>query len=145
MSLIADQIFFEALKSNTELMTTIGNRLYSTAIPLPDEDVDNVPIPYVILTFDGMSNESMTKDGYEGDTDSVNIGIEITAATRSDLGALANTIRTTIREYFEDIEEDNELVDLVPHDYQLTAQAVQYDSMKPCYWQVLAYQCDVNV
>ena len=28
-------------------------------------------------------------------------------------------------------------------DYQFSAEAVQYDSLKPCYWQALVYQCDV--
>lgn len=145
MSLIADQIFFEALKSNESLMATIGSRLYSTAIPLPDEDADNVPVPYVILTFDGMTNDGLTKDSYEGDTDSVNIGIEIVAKTRQEVGSIAQTIRSTVREYFENASPDDELYDLVPEDYQLTAQAIQYDSMKPCFWQVLNYQCDTNV
>jgi hypothetical protein len=26
----------------------------------------------------------------------------------------------------------------------MQAQPVQYDSLKPCYWQRLTYQCDTN-
>ena len=29
-------------------------------------------------------------------------------------------------------------------DFTFGAQAIQYDSLKPCYWQVLTYQCDVR-
>ena len=28
--------------------------------------------------------------------------------------------------------------------YQFSADSVQYDSMKPCYWQTLHYQCEVS-
>lgn len=141
MSLLTDQIFFSALKSNASLMTTIGNRLYSTAIPLPDEDADNVPLPYVIVTFDGLTNDGQSKDNpYDGDYDSVNIGIEVAAEDRPSLGALTEEIRATISDYFLNSEDE-----LVPLDYQFTAQAVQYDPLKPCFWQRLAYNCDTNI
>ena len=65
MSLATDSIFIAAIQSNTELMEALGyeapeeeyegrpGRLYGTAIPLPDEDADNTPVPYIIVTFDG--------------------------------------------------------------------------------------------
>ena len=34
---------------------------------------------------------------------------------------------------------------LIPNDITLNAQGVQYDSMKPCFWQTLNYQCDTDV
>lgn len=149
MSLHADQIFFQALTENDTLLTTISNRLYSTAIPLPDEDADNVPVPYVILTFDGLNNDTSTKDdSYEGTSDIVNIGIEVTAADRSSLASLVETIRETIREYFVDYEaptDGEDLSAMVPYDYEFTAGPVQYDAMKPCYWQTLQYRCDIEI
>ena len=38
-----DSVFIRALQQDATLMAAIGSRLYGTAIPLPDEDVDNVP------------------------------------------------------------------------------------------------------
>ena len=138
MSLALDSLFITAIKSDTTIMQTIGNRLYSTAIPLPDEEAENVPVPYVIVTFDGLTNEQGTKDDpYESSNDQVNIGIEVTAANRQALADLTKAIRKAIHEYFM---ENQTVVD----DYQLTAQAVQYDSWKPCYWQTLRYQCDAE-
>lgn len=145
MSLQTDLIFFKAIKSNSDLMETIGNRLYSTAIPLPDEDADNVPVPYVIITFDSLTNEGLNKDVFEGSTDMVNVSIEVTASTRQELATLTETIRTTVRDFLEDCSDDDDDYDLVPLDYQFTAQSVQYDSMKPCFWQVLQYNCDTNI
>jgi hypothetical protein len=136
-SLAVDKIFIAAIKDNAQLMAQIGGRLYPTAIPLPDESVDNVPVPYIIVTFDGLTNDAATKDDpYESDNDVVNIGIEITAKNRAALAALASAVRSTIHSYMLEQTTDIE-------DYQLSAEGVQYDQFKPCYWQTLRYQCDV--
>ena len=144
MSLATDSIFIAAIQSNPALVERIGGRLYGTAIPLPDEDADNVPVPYVILTFDGLNNDADTKDcSYESDYDRVNIGVEVTAETLEDLHELTQTVRETILAYMKAQKE--ELGDAFTiDDFTFSAQAIQYDSLKPCYWQVLTYQCDVR-
>lgn len=138
MGLATDSIFIAALSGDSELMETIGGRLYGTAIPLPDEDLDNVPVPYVIVTFDGLANDSQTKDyTYEGDFDQVTIGVEVVGESLGALHDLTQQVRETILAYMSD--EDTSI-----EDYQFSAQAIQFDSLKPCYWQVLTYQCDVR-
>ena len=151
MSLATDSIFVSALKSNSDLLykltesldddgTTVIDetpRLYGTAIGLPDEDAENVPVPYVIVTFNGLTNDQGTKDNrYESPYDTVNIGVEVTAKTLDDLHTLTQMVRDTILSYLR----TNETAIM---DYQFAAQPIQYDSLKPCYWQVLTYQCDV--
>lgn len=139
MGLSTDAIFVAAIKSDDELMGAISGRLYGTAIPLPDEDADNVPVPYVIVTFDGLTNDAQTKDcPYEGDFDSVNIGVVVVAASLAALHELTQKVRTVVLGYME--SEDTTV-----RDYQLTAGPIQYDQLKPCYWQVLRYQCDVEI
>lgn len=145
MSLQTDIIFVKALRSNQTLMAELpAGDVYNTAIALPEPDADNAPLPYIIVTFDSMTNDQSTKDGYEGDFDNVQIGIEVAAETRPQLCSLMEDIRTTVREYFENILDSDQDYHLVPLDYQLSASAVQYDDMKPCYWQSLNYSCDVN-
>lgn len=142
MSLATDIAFYHALSSNERLRGIVDNRIYNTAIPLPDEDADNAPIPYIIITFDGMTNDATTKDDpYEGDGDSVNISVLATAETRLALSDIMQIIRDTIHDYFV---ENGDTEDIIPFDYQLSATPVQYDSWKPCYWQSLTYQCDTN-
>jgi hypothetical protein len=149
MSLATDSIFIAAIQSNTELMEALGyeapeeeyegrpGRLYGTAIPLPDEDADNTPVPYIIVTFDGMNNQNQTKDDvYESNYDTVNIGVEVTGKTIDDLHELTQAVRDTILSYFRDHET-------AIIDYTFSADAIQYDSLKPCYWQTLRYQCEV--
>ena len=146
MSLATDSIFITALQSNSDLMEALGYdaqtgepaRLYCTAISLPDEDAENVPVPYVIVTFDGLTNDQGTKDDrYESEYDTVNIGVEVTARNINELHDLTQMVRDTILSYLR--ENDTAIMD-----YNFAAQQIQFDSLKPCYWQVLTYQCDVE-
>lgn len=146
MSLQTDIIFVKALRANAELMAQLAaGDVYNTAIALPDEDLDNAPLPYVIVSFDGLTNDVETKDDpYEGGSDNVTISIEIAAKTRPELCRLAEAVRRQVHDYFVNDNQTDDDSDLVPLDYQFSAQAVNYDQMKPCYWQVLSYQCDTN-
>ena len=138
MSLATDSIFIAAIQSNPALVDLIGGRLYGTAIPLPDEDADNVPVPYIIVTFNGLNNQNETKDDvYESNDDTVNIGVEVTGETIDDLHDLTQAVRDTILSYFREHET-------AVSDYTFSADAIQYDSLKPCYWQTLRYQCEVE-
>ena len=149
MSLITDAIFVKAMRSNADLIAALpAGDVYNTTIALPDEDIDNAPLPYVIVSFNGLQNEDQTKDDdFEAESDNVQIGIEIAAETRPQLGALAMAVRKTLREYFREHQGDDSDEDfaLIPEDMTLSAQPVMYDSLKPCYWQTLLYQCDTNI
>jgi hypothetical protein len=149
MSLITDAIFVKALRSNAELIEQLpAGDVYNTAIALPEEEADNAPVPYIIVSFDGLRIQDMTKDfDFEGESDNVQIGVTICAETRPQLGELAMAVRRTVREYFREHQGDDSDEDfaLIPEDMSLQARGVQYDSLKPCYWQQLTYQCDTNI
>ena len=146
MSFSTDAIFVRALSSNQELTAMLpAGGVYNTSIPVPDEELDNVPVPYIIVSFDGLQNEEGTKDSiYEGTTDRVQIGIEVVAQTRPQLCELTEAIRRTVREFFENLPNSDEDYDLVPLEYTFTAQQVIYDPDKNSFGQVLNYQCEVN-
>ena len=146
MSLITDKVFYNALRSNAELMASVDGRIESTSIPVPEEEFENTPVPYIIITFDGLQNEGHTKDNsYEGDNDKVQVGIEVAANTRDDLGEIMQKIRETVIAYFEDTEDHAwDDYDAIPTNYVFSASAIGYDSMKPCYYQTLTYNCDTN-
>jgi hypothetical protein len=147
MSLQTDIIFVKALRASQALMGMLpAGDVYNTTIALPDVDIDNAPLPYVIVSFDGLQNDQDTKDDpFESDSDSVNISIEIAAKTRPELGELAQMVRNQVHQFFLAADpRTDEDYELIPNDYQFSAQAVNYDQLKPCYWQVLSYQCDTN-
>lgn len=140
MSLRTDVIFAKALQACKELTKRLpAGDVYNTSIPLPDADLDNAPLPYVIVSFDGMANEGYTKDCYEGDTDIVDIGVLVAARTRSELADLTAMARDAVKDYFLSADDD-----LVPTGYTLTADVVSYDQLKPCYFQTLRYKCETN-
>ena len=148
MSLQTDRVFFDALAASTDIAALVGDRIYNTAIPGTDEDADNEPVPYIIVTFDGLNNEDYTKDNdYEGDTDIVQIGIEIAANDRQELANIAGLVRSAVDNYFANYEPqagEEDMTEEIPDDYSFSAQAIQYDPWKPCFWQVLNYRCDTN-
>ena len=145
MGLTTDIIFVKALRDDATLMAKLAAKdVYNTTIALPGVDMDNAPLPYVIVTFDGLNNDQTTKDDYESTLDQVTIGVEIAARTRPELGDIARHVRSQIRHYFMNVDIHDEDYDMIPEDYQFSASQVNYDQMKPCYWQVLSYQCDVR-
>ena len=145
MSLQTDIVFVAAIKSDAELLRQLAiGDVYNTAIALPDDDLDNAEVPYVIVAEGDVVNDGTTKDDYEGDTDSVNISVEVAARTRAELGHMTDRIRKAIRRYFCNVTEEDECFDMVPIDYQFMAKPVNYDPLKPCYWRELNYQCDVR-
>ena len=144
MSLKTDEVFYNALKSSSDLLTAVGSRIYNTSIPVPDEELQNEPVPYIIITFDGLKNDGLTKDdSYEGDMDKVVISIEVTAADRETLGNITELTRSTVQAYFLDTEgHETDDYNLVPDDYVFSASPIRYDADKPCYYQTLTYECD---
>lgn len=115
MSLITDQVFYNALRQNADLMAMVGGRIENTSIPVPDDDLLNQPLPYIIITYDGMQNDGFTKDDdYEGDTDKVQIGIEAAASDRETLGEIMKSVRETVKEYFMETTEQQPDSELIP-------------------------------
>ena len=138
MGLSTDSIFIAALSASEDIMEAVGGRIYGTAIPLPDEDAENAPVPYIIVTFESLQNGEMTKDDiYEGTEDKVQVSIEVVGQTLGQLHDMTQMVRDVILDYFRNNAT-------AVKDYTFSAQGIQYDSMKPCYWQVLYYQCEVN-
>lgn len=149
MSLLTDVIFVKALRSNSDLIAELpAGDVYNVAIALPDEDADNAPLPNIIVSFDGLQNDISSKDDqFEGDEDRVQISIEVAATTRPQLGDLVVAIRQTISEYFHENygSTDDDDFSLIPNSMTFSAAGVKYDPDKPCYWQVLQYQCDTDL
>ena len=108
---------------------------------MPDEDLDNVPLPYVIVAECDVDNDETTKDDYEGDTDNVLVEITVVARTRAELGMLTSKIRKAVYRYFSSPTESDEIHGLIQ--YHVGAKQVNGDPYKPSVWRKLTYQCEV--
>ena len=145
MSLLTDKAFYNALVADESIVQVTENRIYSTSVPVPDEELDNTPLPYIIITYDGMHNGGYTKDdSFEGSEDTVQVGIMAVAASRHELGVLMTAIRTQVDTFFVNADDQTEDFDLIPDSYDITATDVAYDSLQPCYYQTLKYQCETK-
>lgn len=142
MSLSTDKFFFKALSSSEEITEAVDGRIFNPARSTVDENEDKVP--YIILTFDGLTNEQGTKDDVEGETDTVQVGILCVADDRESLATLTEAVRTQCREYLKSVLDTpgSEDADIAPSGWTFSADAVQYDDMKPCVFQTLRYACD---
>lgn len=144
MSLITDEIFYNALRADEQLMEATKGRIMSTCIEVAPTEQDNTPMPYIIVMFDGMQNDGATKDDLEGDFDNVTVSIEIVAESRKEVGLLARMARQAVRNYFNDMTADDDDFIKMPEDYQLSASGVAWDWTRPCYYQTLTYQCTTD-
>ena len=168
MSLQTDKIFFYALKGNSQLAEMLGAepatettdatepRIFTTAIPRAYyanveafvEPVDNCKLPYIIVSFDGLVNNSQTKDDpYQGGDDQVQVSVEIAAESREEVAEIAELVRATMNAFVRDytpVEGEEDLTPLIPYGWDFSAQRVAYDLFKPCYWQPLIYSCDTT-
>lgn len=145
MSLTTDEIFYKALMADKELTEAVGGRIRSTCFEVPWKDLGNVPVPYIIVGFDGLNNDGQTKDNdYEGETDNVSVSIEIAAESRKEVGMIAKMVRRAVFDYIYNMDEDCDDYDNRPFSYQMSANAVLWDEDKPAYFQVLTYQCETK-
>lgn len=132
-----DSLLVLAIQSDERLTSNIGNNIFSTAVPVPDEELDNVPLPYIIVTYDGMTQDNGSKDNFdfEADTDINTCRVEVVADSRESLARLISWARNAIREFLSEKSEDYGV-----EDYTVSAGRVDYDPAKPCYYQDLTYQ-----
>ena len=146
--LSTDIFFIAAIKSNTELMEALPAHDVYDNVANPDEDMDNVKLPYIIVNNDGGQNIAESKDdNYESEDDRVNISVRIAACNRQQLDEIASEVRKTIRDYaiqMTDPHLDSEMAELAPYDYEMSFSDISFVPDKPCHQIVLYYMCQVG-
>ena len=135
------EIFYDAIKADSDLMETIGNRVVSTCFEIPPTDEDNTPLPNIIITNDGFQSNSSTKDCvWESDEDVVSATVDIAAGSPDELDSLVAQVRKAIGTYITTMYDNGEVTpELQPGSPSSTG--IEWDWMKPCYFQKITYQC----
>lgn len=134
-------ILYQAIAADAEIVSLTGGRIYDTCIPVPPDQEDKTPLPYIIITDGGYVNETGTKDNiWEGDEDSVKASVLISASTQAAVRSIRRKVRQAIADYVAN-------TDLGTYVYLTSANndGVQWDWMKPCYFDAIHYQCDIDV
>lgn len=134
-----DEIIYDAIQADEDLMATIGGRVVSTCFEIPPTDEDNTPIPNIIITFDGFQNQQTTKDCvWEADEDRVQVGVEVAASSPDEVKQIVKAVRKVVEQYVVTLYTQG---DDVPELESLSSDGIAWDWMKPCYFQKITYNC----
>ena len=142
MALITDQFFYQALRTNADIIEMTDGRIFNPARPEEDDNEDR--IPYIIISHNGGTNSQEDKDfGMESDTDTCNIAVLCVTSDRESLADLTQLVRDTLKKAIRDdqdeIEQGYEITD-----YTLSYDSVQMDITRPCVYQTLTYNCETT-
>lgn len=145
MSLSTDKFFYNALRNSADVIKVTEGRIFNPAREEIDEEEDK--IPYLILSLDGVQNEAIDEDSAgEGRVDTDTLSLLCVANSRSGLADLTELVRKTLRKAllaFGDDEVAEYGCSIT--DYKFSAGAVQFDFMKPCYFQTLTYNVENEI
>ena len=142
-AITADEIIMEAVKYTTPQGTT-AYAIVNTCFEVPPGELDNTPLPNIIITNDGFQNNQSTKDCvWEADEDVVVASVDIAANSPSEVDSLVAKVRKAIDTYITTMwSNDQAIPELQPG--SPSSQGIEWDWMKPCYYQKLTYQCITN-
>ena len=141
MALELDELFFNALMEDADLVLAVGGRIESTCFEVSPDEQDNTPLPCIIVTDDGLTNNLTTKDTeWESDEDRVQASVEIDAESPKRVKQLIQMVRKAIANYIESLADKGEDI---PCLQSVQTNGVAWDWMKPCYHSTITYQCDV--
>ena len=136
-----DELFFNALKADANLVAAVGDRIESTCFEVSPDGDDNTPLPCIIVTDDGLTNNQQTKDNvWESDEDRVQASVEVDAESPKAVKPLIRMVRRAINNYVNSLAEQHEDI---PHLLSVQTNGVAWDWMKPCYHSTITYTCDV--
>lgn len=137
-----DEIIYDAILADAALMTAIGERVVSTCFEVSPDEKDNTPLPNIIVTDDGFQNQDTTKDSvWEGEDDEVQVTVDIAAKSPNEVKDLVRMVRRAVSRYIIGMYSNHEVV---PELDKLSSDGLQWDWMRPCYYQKLTYNCAIK-
>ena len=139
-----DKIFFDAITADAELMQAVGSRVKSTCFEVSPDEQDNTPLPYILIMDEGKQPAQTTKDDeWMPSQWRVGAGVEVGAKSPNEVDALVMKAMKAIAEYIGDLAEQGKEIPWLSEGFPQT-QGISWDWLKPCYFDVAHYQCDVD-
>lgn len=137
-----DKLFYDALQADETLKTAVGGRIVSTCFEVGPDEKDNTPLPCIIVTDDGLTNNQQTKDNvWESGEDRVQASVEVDATSPKQVKRLIRMVRKAINNYITSLYTQGTDI---PNLQSVQTNGVAWDWMKPCYHSTVSYQCDVE-
>ena len=139
-----DKIFFDAITADADLMQAVGGRVKSTCFEVPPTEQDNTPLPYIVIRDFGKHPSQTTKDdGWMPYRWSVSAGIEVGAVSPNDVDSISIKAMQAIANHIQALASQGKDIPYLAEGFPQT-QGVEWDWTKPCYFDVVHYQCDVE-
>ena len=137
-----DEILYNALRADADLMTAVDGRVESTCFEVSPDDQDNTLLPCIIVTDDGLTNNLGTKDTeWESDEDRVQASIEVDAESPKAVKQLLRMVRQAVANHIAQMADNDEDI---PCLQSVQTSGIAWDWMKPCYHETITYTCDVQ-
>lgn len=146
-----DELIYDAICADETLMSMIayttpqgetGYAIKSTCFEVPPTELDNTPVPYIIVHDGGFTNQQTTKDNvWEAAEDQVLTIVEVAANDPDGVKKIVSRIRGVVEQYMNALYNYGEDI---PELISLTSEGIDWDWLKPCYFQRLNYQCVIQ-
>ena len=137
-----DEILYNAIRADADIMAAVDGRVESTCFEVSPDEQDNTPLPCIIVTDDGLTNNPGTKDTeWESDEDRVQASIEVDAESPKAVKQLLRMVRRAVANHIAQMADNDEDI---PCLQSVQTSGVALDWMKPCYHETITYQCDVQ-
>lgn len=135
-----DEIIYAALSADETIVQLTEGRIESTCFEEPPANTGNTPVPNIVIEESTGQNELGTKDTiWESNTDVPSVDITINALSKNEVQQLRRLVRKAISSYIESMTSSFPLL------RSLSWAGVQYDWTKPCYFDTLHYQCEMDI
>ena len=144
MALELDELFFNALKADADLVAAVGglDQIESTCFEVSPDEKDNTKLPCIIVTDDGLTNNLTNKDvEWESGEDRVQASVEVDGCDPKEVKKLIRMVRKAIANYITSLYDQGEEI---PCLQSVQTSGVAWDWMKPCYHETITYTCDVQ-
>jgi hypothetical protein len=139
-----DEILYNAITSDMELMQAVGGRVKSTCFEVSPEEADNTPLPYIIIMDEGKQSAQTTKDdAWMPSLWRVGAGVEVGAKSPNEVDTLVMKAMLAISRHICRLASKDEEIPYINEGFPQT-QGVAWDWTKPCYFDVAHYQCDID-
>jgi hypothetical protein len=139
-----DLILFNAITSDSELMEIIGGRVKSTCFEVSPDEKDNTQLPYIVIRDLGKQPSQQTKDdGWMPSQWQVDAGIEIGAESPNEVDVIAMKVMKAVDNHIRALAGQGSDIPYLQNGFPQT-KGIEWDWTKPCYWDVVSYQCDID-
>lgn len=134
-----DQILYNAILADHDLMQTIGGRIRSTCFEVGTDLQDNTPLPCIVIIDEGRQAQPETKDSLWKPLDwHVSASIEVSAKEPREVDTIIARCVRAVAAYVETLDySDTPQLDTIQTDGKA------WDWTKPCYYDRLRYQCTI--